>query len=226
MKIAVILSGCGVYDGAEIHESVAVLYHIDRLGHTAVLFAPDAPQHHVVNHLNGEPMSETRNMLVEAARIARGQIRALNTFQAEEVEALILPGGFGAAKNLTDWAFNGPAGTIQTDTAKAIRSMVEAHKPVAALCMAPVVLAKALEETNLHPTLSVGHAHQASPYPIADIHQGIQQTGAFTENVGVPDVFVDTKNKLVTAPCYMMEATISQVFQNAEKALRALISLV
>ncbi len=226
MNIAVILSGCGVYDGAEIHESVAVLYHVDRLGHTAVLFAPDAPQHHVVNHLNGETMPENRNMLVEAARIARGNIRPLQQFQESEVDAMILPGGFGAAKNLSDWAFHGPSGNAEPETAKAIQAMVKAGKPVAALCMAPVVLAKALEGTGVQPTLSVGHASQASPYPIADIHQGMQQTGAQTENVGVPDVVIDAKNKLVTAPCYMMEASITQVFQNAEKAIQALISLI
>jgi enhancing lycopene biosynthesis protein 2 len=226
MNIAVILSGCGVYDGAEIHESVAVLYHIDQLGHTAVLFAPDIPQHHVVNHINGATMPETRNVMVEAARIARGNIRALGTFNPAEVDALVLPGGFGAAKNLTDWAFHGPDGQVQTETAQAIQSMVKAGKPIAALCMAPVVVAKALEGTEFHPTLSVGHPDQASPYPIADIHQGLQKTGAETANIGLPEVLIDKKLKLVTAPCYMMEASISQVFQNAEMAIHALISLI
>lgn len=224
-KVGVILSGCGVYDGSEIHESVFTLLAIDELGAQAVCFAPDANQHHVVNHLNGEEMPEQRNMLVEAARIARGDIRSFAEFDADDLDALVIPGGFGAAKNLTQWAFFGPDGEIRSDVEKAIRSMVLAHKPVCGLCMGPTVIAKALEGTEVHATLTVGTTQQKSPYEIGAISQGMEKTGAVAVMKSVHEISVDETNKIVSAPCYMMEARISEVRNNIFQAVEATLQL-
>ena len=123
-KFAVVLSGSGVYDGAEIHEATLTLLSIKRNGADYTIFAPDIQQHHVINHLTGNEMSETRNVLVESARIARGKISNLNTFKARDFDALIFPGGFGVAKNLSSWAFHGPDCTVNADVEKAIKDMV------------------------------------------------------------------------------------------------------
>jgi len=224
-KVGVILSGCGVYDGSEIHESVFTLLAIDELGAQAVCFAPDALQYHVVNHVTGEEMKEQRNMLVEAARIARGEIRPLSEFNASELDALVIPGGFGAAKNLTKWAFSGPDGEIRSDVEKAIRSMVEAKKPVCGLCMGPTVIAKALEGTEMHATLTVGTTEQPSPYEIDSISKGMEKTGAKAVMKSVHEIAVDETYKIVSAPCYMMEARISEVRNNIFQAIEATLRL-
>lgn len=224
-KVGVILSGCGVYDGSEIHESVFTLLAIDELGAQAICFAPDANQYHVVNHLNGEVMKEQRNMLVEAARIARGDIRSLSAFNADELDALAIPGGFGAAKNLTQWAFLGPDGEIRNDVKNAIRSMVAAKKPVCGLCMGPTVIAKALEGTGVHAALTVGTTEQKSPYEIEAISKGMEKIGAKPVMKTVHEIAVDETNKIISAPCYMMEARISEVRNNIFQAIDATLKL-
>src|SRR3990172_1601591 len=144
-KIGVILSGCGVYDGSEIHEAVITLLAIDRLGAEAVMCAPNVPQMHVVNHLSGEvEAGASRNVLVESARIARGKIRDLAEVRAEEFDAVMLPGGFGAAKNLCDFAVKGKDCEVRPEVARLIREVHAQGKPVAAVCIAPAVLAKVL----------------------------------------------------------------------------------
>lgn len=226
MKIGVIFSGSGVYDGTEIQEGVFTLLSIKKVGAEAVCFAPDMEQHHVVNHITGEEMQEKRNVLVESARIARGDIQALDNFNASQLDALVLPGGFGAAKNLTKWAFSGPDGEIHHQVKVAISNMVKAGKPVAGLCMGPTVIAKALEESGVTPTLTVGTTDQASPYEIDAISQGMEKTGATAVMKTIEEISVDEENKIVTAPCYMMEADILQVRNNIQKAIDALVKLV
>ena len=174
----------------------------------------------------GEEMNETRNVLVESARIARGEIQSLAQFNADELDALVLPGGFGAAKNLTKWAFSGPDGEINEQVKNAIVSMLESNKPVAGLCMGPTVIAKALEGTEVGATLTVGTTEAASPYEIDAISQGMEKTGATAVMKTIDEIAVDEKNKIVTAPCYMMEADILQVRNNVQKAIDALVKLV
>ena len=178
MKIGVIFSGSGVFDGTEIQEGVFTLLSIKKAGGDAVCFAPDVDQHHVINHITGEEMKETRNVLVESARIARGEIQSLDAFDATQLDALILPGGFGAAKNLTKWAFSGPDGAINEQVKSAIVAMVKLNKPIAGLCMGPTVIAKALEGSGVAATLTVGSTEAASPYEIDAISQGMEKTGA------------------------------------------------
>jgi enhancing lycopene biosynthesis protein 2 len=141
LKIGVLLSGCGVYDGAEIQEAVLSLLAIDQMGAQAVCIGIDDNQHHVVNHLNGEEMLQTRNMLVEAARIARGDIQAITEITPADIDALVIPGGFGSAKNFTSWAFDGPRGTIRSDVKLLLVNMVNVGKPIVALCVSPIVVA-------------------------------------------------------------------------------------
>lgn len=226
MKIGVIFSGSGVFDGTEIHEGVFTLLSIKKTGGEAVCYAPDVDQHHVINHITGEEMNEKRNMLVESARIARGEIQSLDKFNASDIDALILPGGFGAAKNLTKWAFSGPDGEINAQVKDAIVSMVKAGKPVGGLCMGPTVIAKALEGSGVAASLTVGTTEEASPYEIGAISQGMEKAGAKAAMKNINEVEVDKENKIVTAPCYMMEADILQVRNNVQKAVDELVKLV
>lgn len=226
MKIGVIFSGSGVFDGTEIQEGVFTLLSIKKAGAEAVCFAPDIDQHHVINHITGEEMKETRNVLVESARIARGEIQSLDNFSADELDALVLPGGFGAAKNLTKWAFSGPDGEINDLVKSAIVSMVKAGKPIAGLCMGPTVIAKALEGSSVAATLTVGTTEEASPYEIGAISQGMEKAGATAVMKNIHEVAVDKANKIVTAPCYMMEADILEVRNNVQKAIDELVKLV
>lgn len=226
MKIGVILSGCGVFDGSEIQEAVFTLLAIKENNADAVCFAPDIEQHHVINHLNGEEMNEKRNVLVESARIARGDIKSLNEFTADNLDALVLPGGFGAAKNLSKWAFSGPDGEIQEQVKKAVVEMVLANKPVCGLCMGPTVIAKALEDSGIKAKLTVGTTKEKSPYDIAAISGGMEKTGAVTIEKTVKEILTDEKNKIVTAPCYMMDANILEIRNNVKEAIDKTISMI
>jgi len=226
MKIGVIFSGSGVFDGTEIQEGVFTLLAIKKVGAEAVCFAPDINQHHVINHITGEEMDETRNVLVESARIARGDIQPLGSFDPSQIDALILPGGFGAAKNLSKWALSGPDGEINKQVKNAIVSMLKAKKPIAGLCMGPTVIAKALENSGVSAILTVGSTEAPSPYEIDAISQGMEKTGATVEMKTVEEIAVDVENKIVTAPCYMMEADILQVRNNVQKAIDELVKMV
>jgi enhancing lycopene biosynthesis protein 2 len=226
MKIGVLLSGNGVFDGSEIQEAVFTLLAIDELSGEAVCMAPDIDQHHVLNHISGEEMPEKRNVLIESARIARGNIKNLALVKAVELDALVLPGGFGAAKNLTKWAFSGPDGEILPDVKRLINEMVIAGKPVCGLCMGPTVIAKALEGTSIHADLTIGTTEEPSPYEIEAISAGINKTGSNAVMKKVTEIMVDSRNKIVTAPCYMMEASISEIRKNVQMAIEATVSLL
>jgi enhancing lycopene biosynthesis protein 2 len=226
MKIGVLLSGNGVFDGSEIQEAVFSLLAIDENNADAVCFAPNIDQHHVLNHITGDEMNESRNVLVESARIARGNIQDLKEISSDDIDALVLPGGFGAAKNLTKWAFEGPDGEIQPDVKRIILEMVHHRKPVCGLCMGPTVIAKALEGSGVKANLTVGTTEAPSPYEIDAISAGMEKTGANAVMKEVTEIMVDESNKIVTAPCYMMEATISQIRNNVKMAIDKTIQLI
>jgi len=225
MKIGVLLSGNGVFDGSEIQEAVFTLLAIDENKAEALCFAPDIVHHHVLNHMTGEEMNETRNVLVESARIARGDIKDLKGISADDLDALVIPGGFGAAKNLTKWAFRGPDGEILPDVKRIINEMVLSSKPVCGLCMGPTVIAKALEGSDIKAVLTVGTTAAPSPYEIDAISAGMEKTGATAVMKDVSEIMVDEANKIVTAPCYMMEATISQIRDNVKMAVDKTIQM-
>lgn len=226
MKIAVILSGCGVYDGSEIHEATFSLLAIAQNGGTYQCFAPDKDQFHVINHLSGEEAAEKRNVLVESARIARGEVKPLTELSAANFDALVIPGGFGAAKNLNRWAISGPDGDIDASVKSSILDFVKSAKPICGLCMGPTVIAKALEGSGINATLTVGSTTEASPYDIAAISDGMEKIGSTTEMKTIREIAIDSKNKIVTAPCYMMEAGIVDVFNNASLAIESLIKMI
>jgi len=210
---AVVLAGCGVYDGAEIHEAVMTLYAIDKSGSSYQIFAPDIAQHHVVNHLTGKPTGETRQVLVEAARIARGKIKPLKDFTADDFDILMFPGGFGVAKNFCSYAFDGASCTVNPEVELAIRSMHAAGKPIGALCITPVVLAKILGNI----TVTIGQdARTASD---------VQSMGATHQPTRHREVVIDRKNKIVTSPCYMLDATVTDIADDAMKTVEALLKL-
>lgn len=210
-KFAVVLSGCGVYDGAEIHEATLSMYAIVKQGASYDVFAPDMFQHHVINHLKGEEMDEKRNVMIEAARIARGNVKPLDQFNPADYDVLLFPGGFGAAKNLSDFAFKGADCTVQPDVEKAIKGMHSAGKPIAALCIAPVLLAKVLSDVKLTIGQDAGTA------------EAVTKMGAVHQNTNHGEVLIDEKNMLFTTPCYMLDADIAQIGDGAENVVREVL---
>lgn len=226
MKIGVILAGSGVYDGSEIHESTFALLALDRAGAQAVCVAPDKDQLHVINHMTGEEMPESRNVLIESARIARGDIKSLDDFSIEEVDGLLIPGGFGAAKNLNQWAVKGPEGEIDPDVRRLILEAVSLGKPICGLCMGPTVISQALTQSGFEPELTVGTDAEASPYDISGISEGMSGLGTKVQMKSIKEIHVDNDLKIVSAPCYMMEASISQIYDNIEMAVKALLQLI
>ncbi len=213
-KLAVVLSGCGVYDGSEIHEAVATLLAIDKLGASYQCFAPDIKQHHVINHFTGEEMNESRNVLVESARIARGQILPLSDLNIEDIDGLVFPGGFGAAKNLCSYAVDGTKCLINSDVNVAVRDAYERKIPIAALCVSPVLIAEILANV----TLTIGLDETTA--------NDIESMGAIHEKSEGSEIVIDQENKIVTSPCYMLDSSISVVAQGAENAIKALLEMM
>ena len=226
MNIGVLLSGCGVYDGAEIQEAVLTLLAIEEIGANAICISLDENQHHVINHVTGEEMLETRNILTESARISRGSIKEISTIQPAELDALVIPGGFGSAKNFSNWAFEGANGTIHPKIKLLLVNMINIGKPIAALCVSPILIAKALEGSNIHPQLTLGTHTEKSPYDIISFTDGIKSTGSKSVYKTVHEILIDRENKIITAPCYMMEATILEIRENIQTAIQALKTLV
>ncbi len=213
-KFAIVLSGCGVYDGTEIHEATLSMLAIARLGGSYQVFAPDMDQHHVINHLTGQVMEESRNVLVESARIARGKIRDLKEFHPDEFDGLLFPGGFGAAKNLCTWAFDGAKAVVLPVVEDAIKGMVQLHKPIGALCISPVILAKVLGGVRL----TIGDDQATA--------RALESLGATHTSTTHGEVVVDNKYKLATTPCYMLEANIDQIADGAENVVKAMLELM
>ena len=226
MKIGVLLSGCGVYDGAEIQEAVLTLLAIEEIGAEALCISINKKQHHVVNHLTGEEMPEERNMMIESARIARGAVQDISQVDPVDIDALIIPGGFGSAKNFTTWAFNGPDGEILPEVKLLLVNLNNIGKPIAALCVSPIVLSKALQGSNVYAEMTIGTDKEASPYDIQSFSNGLEKCGTNTTMKSIREINIDKKNKIVTAPCYMMNATILDIRKNIQSAVDAVRDLV
>ncbi len=225
MKIGVLLSGAGVYDGSEIQEAVLAMLAIKESGHEYVCISVDKNQHHVVNHITGDEMDEERNMLVESARIARGEILKIENVSPADIDAVVTPGGFGAAKSFSNWAFQGPEGDILPEIKLFLVNMVNVGKPICALCVSPVVIAKALEGSSIKPFLTLGSSQEKSPYDIPGFHAGIESVGAVTAEKGIAEINIDRENLIVSAPCYMFDTDILSVRNNIKKAIEATIEL-
>jgi len=212
--VAVILSGCGVYDGAEIHESVITLLRLDQRGAKVQCFAPNVAQHHVLNHLTGEEMPESRNVLTESARIARGAVKDVRELKAEDFDALIIPGGFGAAKNLSDFAFNGPACQVQPDVLAAAQAFALAGKPIGLICIAPHLAAKIYGEGV---ACTIGND--------ADTAKALESMGAQHVECAVGDIVEDEGRKLVSTPAYMLAQSISEAASGIYKLVDRVLEL-
>jgi len=215
-KIGVILSGCGVYDGAEIHEAVLTLLYLELAGAQAVCFAPDIEQTHVINHLTGNVVvDESRNVLVESARIARGQITSLKEIESFELDGLIFPGGFGAAKNLCDYGFKGVDSEVIPDVAYAVKSFHLEGKPIGFMCIAPVIAARLLGNEGIE--LTIGDEAQTA----ADI----EAMGAVHVDTPVDSILVSSRGKIVSTPAYMLGPSISDVAKGIEALVNKVIEL-
>jgi enhancing lycopene biosynthesis protein 2 len=213
-KFAVVLAGCGVFDGAEIHEATLTLLAIAQQGASYEIFAPDVSQHHVINHYTHKEMPEKRNVLVESARIARGKIKPLSQFRASDFDVLIFPGGFGAAKNLSTVAFDGANAKVNADVEAAVRAMHKAGKPIGALCITPAVIARVLGNVEV----TIGD----DPGTIS----AIEKMGGKHIKTTHGEVVVDKKNKLFTTPCYMLDATIEQVYEGASNVVSEIMKTI
>jgi enhancing lycopene biosynthesis protein 2 len=226
MKVGVLLSGCGVYDGSEVHESVLILLALAKAGAETICIAPDIDQHHVINHLTGEEMPEKRNVLIESARIARGKITPLDQLNISELDGLTMPGGFGTAKNFTKWAFQGADGEIHEGVKQLIRTMIHNDKPIAAVCMSPTTLAKALEGTGIKAILTVGNTEKHSLYDIKGIAEAMESIGAKVVFCDNEDVIEDDVNNIVSSPCYMMDVSIVEVYRGIQKTISMLVEMI
>ena len=212
-KVAVLLAGNGVYDGAEINEAILTLLHIAKNGATYQCFAPDIEQLHTINHLTGEEMSEKRNVLVEAARIARGYIKALNHLNSDQFDALIVPGGFGAAKNLCDFAVKGAQATINNDVLNACKKFANANKPAGYMCIAPALTPFIYDDAKI----TIGNDK--------DTAAALTKLGATHLNCDVDDVVIDQHNKIVTTPAYMLAQSIVEADEGIEKLVKSVLAL-
>jgi enhancing lycopene biosynthesis protein 2 len=211
MNIAIILSGCGNRDGSELQETLSLLLAIDRRDWHYQCFAPEG-QYTVVSHLDGNEHGDRRDILVESARIARGDIKPLSQFRPDDFDALALPGGMGAARNLSTFAFDGPAMTVRPDVEKAILDMYRLRKPILAMCIAPMVLAKVLGKEGV--ALTLGMDNSASKIAA--------QLGANVQHRDVTEVCVDSQHRVYTTPAYMVGTRISEIFAGAETMVAAL----
>ena len=217
-KVGVLLSGCGFLDGSEIHEAVLTLLCLDELGVEAVCMAPRGPQLHVVDHERQQPVpGAQRDMLQEAARIARGRIRELAGVRAEELDAIVMPGGFGAAKNLSDFASRGAAAVPHPEVARLLRELHRAGKPIGAICIAPAVVA-AVFGRELRPTLTIGDD--------AGTAAALTAMGAVHRDCAVQSCVIDAANRIVTTPAYMFEARLTGIVAGIRELCRAVVALV
>lgn len=213
-KVAVILSGSGVYDGAEIQESVITLLRLDQRGAQVQCFAPNIAQLHVINHLTGEEMPESRNVLVESARIARGNVKDIRDAAVEDFDALIVPGGFGAAKNLSNFAIEGAGCTVQPEVLALAEAFAEAGKPVGLICISPALAAKIYGPGV---TCTIGND--------ADTAAAMNKMGATHEECAVTEIVEDKARKLVTTPAYMLAQTISEAASGINKLVDRVLEL-
>ena len=217
-KVGVVLAGCGAQDGAEIHESVITLLALDRAGAKVQIMAPDMDQFHVINHFNGDTMEPARNILVESSRIARGNIVPAATVSGDQFDALIFPGGTGMAKNIFDYAMTGPECTVISDIERLVREIIEAGKPLGAICIAPVMVAKVLQNMGREGKVTGGCDEQ--------ITADIQSMGIKTESVSAGYIVVDEENKIVSTPAYVEAKSIKEAAKGIDKLVTKVLEMV
>lgn len=216
--VGVVLSGCGVFDGSEIHEAVLTLYFLRREGARVLFMAPERDQLHVINHLTGEEMTDQkRNVLIESARIARGEIQDVRDVHEDQIDALIFPGGFGAAKNLCNFALKGEECSVDGDVERLVGEMRHAGKPIGSICIAPALLARILGEKD-GAKLTIGTDK--------DTAEKIESMGSTHIECPVDDFIVDEEKKIVTTPAYMLAQDITETAAGIEKLVVKIVSMV
>ena len=213
-KFAIILSGCGVYDGSEIHETVMAMLAVDKSNSSYQLYAPNIQQHHTVNHLTGEVTNEVRNVLVESARIARGNIKSIDEFEIRNYDAIIFPGGFGVAKNLSNYAFNPNSIIILPSVEKIIKEAISVQKPIGAMCIAPILVAKLISNSQI----TIGNDQSTIEH--------INNWGSKHIVSVAEEVVVDKSHKIFTTPCYMLSSSIAQIAKSAENLVNAMLKVM
>ena len=225
-KIAIVLSGCGVYDGSEIHEASAACVAISRAGLQPVFYSVDQPQHHQINHITGEnDENSRRNVLVESARIARGSVQKISELTVEAVDAVVFPGGFGAAKNLSSFATN-PEPTVDPEVARVLREFVSAGKPLGLCCIAPILAALVLSKEDGIPIKVTLGQRSGEGWPYAATIDKAIEFGAEHEEKTVEEVCIDEERKIVTTPAFMFDAEFHQVHDGVSSMIQAVIDLI
>ena len=217
-KVGLLLSGCGVNDGAEIHESVIAMLALDRADVEMELMAPNIDQMHVINHYTGQEMDEYRNVLVEASRIARGNIKDMAEISGNDIDALIIPGGFGVAKNLCDYAMAGSECSINPDVYRLISELQLLNKPIGAICIAPVMMAKIFGEQGASANMTIGFDEATS--------KDIESMGSVHVECKAVDMVVDEDNNLVSTPAYMEAQSIKEAADGIEKLVKQVLSMI
>nr|XP_006639144.1 PREDICTED: ES1 protein homolog, mitochondrial-like [Lepisosteus oculatus] len=222
-KVAVVLSGCGVYDGTEIHEASAILVHLSRSGADVQMYAPDVVQMHVIDHIKGQPAEkETRHVLSESARIARGNVVDLAKLSAQNHDAVIFPGGFGAAKNLSTFAVDGKDCKVNKDVERVLKDFHRAGKPIGLCCISPVLAAKVLPGVEV----TVGHEEEeGGKWPYAGTVQAIRAFGGNHCVKEVHEAHVDKKNKIVTSPAFMCDTHLHHIFDGIGAMVQSVLKL-
>ena len=211
-KFAIVLSGCGVYDGSEIHEAISAMLAVEQNGGVYQIFAPNAEQLHTINHVTGKETTHNRNIIEESARIARGNIQPLDKFNADDYDILLFPGGYGAMKNWCNYAVVGNNCLVNQDVEKAIKAMFEKKKTIAAICIAPLLLARVLGNI----TITLGN-------PDNDYLASVQHFGATHIVKEVTEVCIDTKNNIFTTPAYMLATNINDVFTGINNLIKEIL---
>ncbi len=214
-KVGVVLSGSGVFDGSEIHEATLTLLNLDKKGAEVIIMAPNIEQRDVINHLKQEPSGEKRNVLVESARIARGNIKDIKEVKAEDLDALIFPGGFGAAKNLSDFAEKGENCKLNPEVERLIKEMHKAGKPMGFICIAPVLAAKA-----------IGNKVQVTVGNEPNVAKAIEKMGAYHVECPVDMAVIDSKNKIVSTPAYMLANSIKELESGIKMLVNNVLKLI
>lgn len=213
-NVAVVLSGCGVFDGSEVYESVLTLLALEENSANYQCFAPDVMQHHVINHLDGTEMVETRNVLIEASRIARGKVKAISELSAEDYDALVFPGGYGAAKNLCDFAIKGIDCEMEPETLKAAKGFVAANKPIGFICISPAMIPLIVGDRV---KLTIGNDDVTAAT--------INEMGGSHVNCSVDKIVVDELNKIVSTPAYMLAGNITEAASGIRKLVTRVLEM-
>ncbi len=220
-QIAIVLAGCGVFDGSEIHEAVLTMFAVDQQGAEYQCFAPNTWQARTIDHFTGHATAiagdeDNRNVLAESARIARGQIKDLQEFKAKDYDAIIFPGGFGAALNLSDFAVKGADCEINHEVRRVLEESYDEGIVIGAMCIAPTVIARVLGKH--HVKLTIGNDTKVAA--------GLKKMGAEHENKAATEVCVDEEHKIVTTPCYMLANSIKQVAEGTHNLVEAVLDLI